>query len=374
MPFALDPSYDQLRAEAEAVAEAAVPFADEADESTTVNPEIRRLLQESGLCALMVPAAFGGRDETIDPVAVCLVREVFSGSCAHLDALFALQGIGSFAISRAGSEEQRRRWLPAIGKLDALAALALTEPHVGSDLKNISTRLEAEGDELVLAGAKSFISNGGAAAFYTTLAREGDGYSLVLVPADAAGLSVSPSPDLLSPHVIGELAFDGVRLPASERIGARGEGFDNVLATLAMFRVSVAGAAVGVAQAAVEEANRHAQTRMQSGRPLARRGAVGQMLADSWTDLEMARLITYRAAERAKADPSEALIDSSMAKLAATEAAGRIVDRSVQTMGRFGLIHGSRIERLYRKARIMRITEGSSEVLRQQIARARSDA
>ena len=348
----------------------AEPFADEADSVSTVHPEMHRILRDSGLCEYVVPAPYGGRQETVDPVAVCVIREVLMATSSHLDSLFALQGIGSYAITRAGSDEQKQEWLPAVGRLEVLAALALTEPHAGSDLKSLTTTLEHVDGELRVSGEKSFISNGGAAAFYTTLAREGDGHSLVLVPADAPGVSVEATPELIAPHILGEVTFDDVLLPESARLGQAGRGFDSVFATLAVFRVSVAGAAIGLASAALDEANRHARSRQQFGRPLARLGAVAEMLADSWTDLEAARLLTYRAAEHAREDPAAALTQSSMAKLAASEAAGRIVDRSVQIMGRFGLVRGSKIERLYRQARPMRIYEGSSEVLRLQLARA----
>jgi len=192
---------------------------------------------------------------------------------------------------------------------------------------------------------------------------------MVLVPADAEGVSISAAPELIAPHVLGDLHFDNVLLPHSARLGAAGKGLDLVMATLAVFRVSVAGAAIGLAQTALEEAVRHTRTRIQFGRPLARLGPVAQMLADSWTEIEMARLLTYRAAAMAKDDPAATLQHSSMAKLAASEAASKVVDRCVQVMGRFGLVRGSKIEKLYRQARPMRIYEGSSEVLRLGIAR-----
>ncbi len=169
--------------------------------------------------------------------------------------------------------------------------------------------------------------------------------------------------------MLGEVQFDQVRLPASARLGVKGQGLPLVLATLGVFRVSVAGAAVGLAQAALEEAVRHTRSRIQFGRPLARLGPVAQMLADCWTEVEMARLLTYRAAYMAIDDPAASLHHSSMAKLAASEIASRVVDRCVQVMGRFGLIRGSKIEKLYRQARPMRIYEGASEVLRLGIAR-----
>jgi acyl-CoA dehydrogenase len=165
------------------------------------------------------------------------------------------------------------------------------------------------------------------------------------------------------------VSFTEVLLPRTARLGQRGEGLALVLATLAVFRVSVAGASIGLAQAALEEATRHARSRVQFGRPLARLGPVAQLLADSWTEIEMARLLTYRAAQMAQTDPGATIEHSSMAKLAASETAGRVVDRCVQVMGRFGLIRNSKIERLYRQARPMRLYEGASEVLRLGIAR-----
>jgi acyl-CoA dehydrogenase len=182
-------------------------------------------------------------------------------------------------------------------------------------------------------------------------------------------VSVSPTPELIAPHVLGDVHFDQVRLPSSARLGTAGSGLDAVLATLAVFRVSVAGAAVGLAQAAVEEATRHCRERKQFGRPLIRLGPVAALLADSASEVEAARLLTYRAAARAAQNPAAALPESSMAKLFATEAAGRVVDRCVQAMGRWGLVHDSKIERLYRQARPMRIYEGASEVLRLGVAR-----
>jgi acyl-CoA dehydrogenase len=292
---------------------------------------------------------------------------------AHADSIFALQGIGSYAITVAGSESQRSRYLPGVAKADHLAALALTEQEAGSDLKSIVTELIPDKNGLILRGGKSFISNAGSAAYYLVFAREEAGFSMVLVPADAKGVSSTPSPELIAPHVLGEVTFDDVELPTDARLGQPGDGFDLVLATLGVFRVSVAGAAVGLAQAALDEASRHVHARVQFGKPLARLGQVAAMLADSWTEIEMARLLTYRAAHLAIDDPAASLHHSSMAKLAASEMASRVVDRCVQMMGRFGLVKGSKIERLYRQARPMRVYEGSSEVLRQAIARKLGD-
>ena len=370
--------YKDVQAEARAVGEQVAPFAVEADECSEIHPPTLAILRASRLSELMVPSAYGGRFEQVDPLAVCVAREACMKASAHLDALLALQGIGSYAIALGGSETQRRSWLPRVASGESLAALALTEPEAGSDLKAITTTLRpagTRGDGFVLSGRKSFISNAPVADFFTTLVREPapeggeeDQYSVVIVPADSPGVQILPSPEIIAPHVLGEVDFADVALTSDHRLGAPGRGFAHVLATLSVFRSSVAGAAVGLMEGALEIAARHAAERHQFGRPLVRLGAVANLLADSWADLESSRLLAYSAADRARLDPATTLDYSSMAKLVATEAAGRVVDRCVQVMGRWGLIKGSRIEQYYRQARPMRIYEGASEVLRMGIA------
>jgi acyl-CoA dehydrogenase len=298
-----------------------------------------------------------------------VVREALCFESAHLDSIFAMQGIGSFPLSTGASEAVRKEWLPKIASLEAVGALALTEPDVGSDLRAVSTTVTEQDGELVVDGHKSFITNAGDASFYSVLAREGDGHSLVLVPADAPGITITHPHQIIAPHVLGDVVFDNVRVPLDHRLGEPGKGFKLMLATLATFRVSVAGAAVGLAQAALEEAIGHATSRHQFGKPLAELGPVPSKLAESWIDIEMARAMTYRAAAAAARDPLAALHLSSMAKVGASEMAGRVVDRCVQVMGRFGIVRGSKIERLYRDARPMRIYEGSTEVILDSLAK-----
>ncbi|WP_296388739.1 acyl-CoA dehydrogenase family protein [Pseudonocardia sp.] len=357
-----------MQDEARALGAAVADIAAEADAMSAIHPGVRQALRDSGLAGLMVPAAYGGRADQVDPLAVCLVREELMKASSHLDSMFALQGIGSYAITVGGTDEQKRDWLPRVASLDTLAGLALTEENAGSDLKNVATTVVDKGGELVVTGEKTFISNAGAADFYVTLAAEDAGLSLVLVPADAPGVRTRPSPELIAPHVLGDVTFGGVVLPPEARLGAPGKAMGLVLSTLAVFRVSVAGAAVGLATGALEEAARHARTREQFGRPLLKHGPVAQLLADSWNDVEMARLLTHDAAAFAREDARAALNRSSMAKVAATEAASRVVDRCVQVMGRWGLIANSPIERYYRQARPMRVYEGASEVLKLGIA------
>lgn len=343
--------------------------ADEADEADHVHPVVRARLADSGLVRTLVPSGYGGDGDGPDALAVTLVREQLASVSSHLDSLFAMQGIGSFALTRAGTPGMRAAWLPRVASLDAVAALALTEPHVGSDLKALSTTVRVDGDELVVDGRKSFITNAGDADYYLVLGREEDGYSLVLVPAATVGLRVDHPHQVMAPHVLGDVTLDQVRVPLDHRVGDVGRGFRHVLDTLATYRVSVAGAAVGTAQAALDEAVRHCTGREGYGAPLIRVGAVGQALALSWTEIEMARSFTYDVARQAALDPGAALARSSMAKVAATETASRVVDRCVQVMGRFGLLRGSTIERLYRAARPMRVYEGATEVLLDSLAR-----
>lgn len=367
-------TYADVRVEARFLADRVEAEMSEADYDNVFDERVAAALRESRLCEVAIPAEFGGRAERVDPVAVCVVREAFMSRSAHLDAMFSMQGIGSHAMSAAGSASVRESWLPGIGRLDVIPALGLTEPSVGSDLKAITTRVTEQDGRLVLEGEKSYISNAGAAHVYTVLAREADGYSLVVVPAETEGLTGTSGPDLLAPAVIGSLSFDGVNLPLDARVGLPGEAFDLVLSTLSVYRVSMAAAAVGLAQGVLEEAVTHAQQRVAFGRPLSRNGVVAQMIAECWTELEMSRLLTYRAAELARDNPGGSTLHfSSMAKMGATEMAARVVDRSMQMMGRFCLENDRRVARMYRHVRPMRIAEGSSEILRLGIARAYCD-
>jgi acyl-CoA dehydrogenase len=373
MRFELDEKHLTVQQHAREFAESIAHLAPEADEMSDVHPELLERIRESGLSQLMVAGQYGGVDEQLDPMSICLVREALMASCCQADSLFAMQGIGSYAISIGGSEDQRRHWLPKIASAECLPAFALTEPESGSDLRSITSEIIEEGDEFILSGEKSFITNAGTASYFIVFARDGSGYSMIIVPADAEGIQVTPTPEIIAPHIMGEVSFDRVRVSRDARLGAGGDGLDFVLATLGIFRVSVAGAAVGLAQAALEEAVRHTSTRIQFGKPLNRLGQVAEKLADCWTEIEMARLIPYRAAYLASNDPLASVHYSSMAKLGASETAGRVVDRCVQVMGRFGLVRGSKIERLYRQARPMRIYEGASEVLRHSIAKKLSE-
>lgn len=363
-----------VQAQARALGAIVAPWAFEADECSVIHEPTREALRASELARIMVPAAHGGLREAVDPFLVCLVREALMPASCHLDSMFALQGIGSYAITLAGSPEQRERWLPRVATLESLAAMALTEDGAGSDLRGVTTTVTDKGDRLVLNGRKTFISNAGFSDFFLVLAKETgplgeEGLTFVLVPADTPGITVTPGSEISAPHVLGDVEFSDVEVGVDARLGAPGGGMTLVLGTLTVFRVSVAGAAVGLAQAALDIAAAHAATREQFGRPLVKLGPVAQLLAESWTEVEMTRLLTYRAADAARRQGSAALTQCTMAKVAATEAAGRVVDRCVQVMGRWGVVRHSPIERYYRQARPMRLYEGASEVLKLGLAR-----
>lgn len=374
--YGLD-GYDDIQAQARAVVESLAPRDREPRAGEGLTDTQVKAFRASGLSRHAVPGRFGGITETVDPVAVCVIREELMYGSSPLDAMFALQGIGSYALTLGGDPELQRYWLPRIASGEALAAMALTEPGAGSDLKAATTTIRVEGDELRIDGLKSFISHAEVADVITVFGKEEGGWSLVAVPADTPGLSIRPGPSLIAPHDVADVVLDGVRVPVSHRIGAPGKAFDLVLATLTVFRASVAGSAVGLAQAALDEAVRHCRDREQFGRPLYKLGPVAGLLADSGADVEMSRLLAYRAATRAReaaesgdgARAAESLDYSSMAKLAATEAACRVVDRCVQAMGRFGLVADSRIGQIYLLQRPLRIYEGASEVLRLGVAR-----
>ena len=189
MNFNLDEKYLTIQARALELAREIEPMAVEADASNVVHQGVLEALKASGLSRLMVAAEYGGTYETIDPLAICVVREAMMATSSHLDSLFALQGIGSYAITVAGSQQQREQWLPKVAATEALGALALTEDNSGSDLKSVSTEVKETADGLVLNGSKAYISNAGAAAYYIVFAKEDSGFSTVLVPADSDGVS-----------------------------------------------------------------------------------------------------------------------------------------------------------------------------------------
>lgn len=313
-------------------------------------------------------------DPTLDTRSLCLIREALAYSSALADLAFVMQGLGTYAISQAAPDHVREFWLSRAATGKAIAAFALTEPEAGSDVAAIQTTATRNGDTYVIEGRKRFISNAGIADFYTVFAKTGmrdDGrpeLSAFVVGAKMQGFGVVQRIPLLSPHPIGEIAFDNCRVPAEDRVGKEGDGFRLAMATLDTFRASVGAAACGMARRALDEAVRYASERRQFGRLLAEHQLIQAMLADMITELDAARLLVYRAAYSRDAAGGRVTREASEAKLFATEAAGRIIDSAVQIHGGAGLIAGSVVERLYRDVRALRIYEGTSEIQKLVIA------
>jgi acyl-CoA dehydrogenase len=285
-----------------------------------------------------------------------------------------MQGLGSGAISLFGTVEQKREWLPRVAGGEAIAAFAMTEPECGSDAANIATSAMKDGNEWVLVGEKTYISNGGIANFYVTFARTGEGegargLSAFIVPAEAPGLSVVERIEVIAPHPLARLKYENVRIPANAIIGEPGEGFRIGMETLNLFRVTVGAAALGFARRALEEAIRFATSRRLGNGKLADNPVTQAKLADMALAVDASALLIYRAAWQQDVGGTDNRRAAAMAKLHATEAAQQVIDAAVQMHGGAGVTRGVKVEELYRDIRALRIYEGASEVQRQIIAR-----
>lgn len=325
--------------------------------------------EESDEAALAMTAALGQGGlldacVDLDVVGICVVREIVAQASGLADSMAALQGLGYGPLALYGSEAQRGAWREKVRRGEAIAAIGITEPEAGSDVGAIATTATRDGDHWVLRGTKRFITNAGIADFYCVIARTGGpgpkGLSAFLVPK--AQVRLVERIHLVAPHPCGELALEDARLPADALIGAEGEGFKVAMRTLDHFRTTVGAAAVGMATRALKEAVARANARQQFGSAIGKFQQIGALLADSWTELLAARLLVYRAATAHAAHDPQAGLYSSAAKMYATEAAQRIIDRAVQIHGGEGVRQGSVVERLYREIRALRIYEGTTEI------------
>lgn len=313
--------------------------------------------------------------EAIDLRTLCLIRETLARHDGLADFAFAMQGLGMGAVSLFGTPEQRR-WLERTRAGAAISAFALTEPGAGSDVAQTATTARRDGEDWVLDGEKTYISNGGIADVYVILARSGEapgarGLSAFLMPADTPGLSIAERIEVIAPHPLARLRLDGVRLPAGALIGEAGAGFKVVMAVLDLFRATVGAAALGFARRALDEALARVHRPRPGGGRLIDHQIVEGNLADMALEIDAAALLIYRAAwTRDVLRPARITREAAMAKLYATEAAQRVIDTAVQLHGGDGVRHGETVERLYREIRALRIYEGASDVQRIIIARA----
>jgi acyl-CoA dehydrogenase len=363
----LSEQHRALQAQAREVFRSIEPDATHVDDQT-----LARKVAALGFYPYLVPAAYGGALEKVDVTSICVLREELAYRNAAADSVFAVQGLGSHPLVLAGSETQKSELLPKLSRGEALFAFALTEPEAGSDVAALSTKAVRDGDFYVLNGDKRFISNAGVATHYSVFARTSDGpkrLSAFLVPAATNGFRVSAKMELLGDHPIGELEFRGCRIPVSARLGDEGGGMKLALSTLDVFRSTVGAAAVGMARRALDEALAYSSKRRQFGAPLSELTAVQMLLADSAVDIEAARLLVHHAAATKDSGQARITYEAAVAKLFATEAAQRVIDRCLQVHGGNGVVKGFAVERLYRDIRALRIYEGASDVQRLVIAR-----
>ncbi|KAB8059196.1 acyl-CoA dehydrogenase family protein [Janthinobacterium violaceinigrum] len=314
-----------------------------------------------------------GIDGQIDTRAICLMRETLARHNGLADFAFAMQGLGSGAIGLFGSVQNKARYLPDVASGKRIAAFALSEPQAGSDVAAMACAARRDGDEYVLDGEKTWISNGGIADFYVVFARTGEapgarGISAFIVDADNPGLEIAERIAVIAPHPLARLRFKHCRVPVSQRLGEAGQGFKVAMATLDVFRTSVAAAALGFARRAFDEALRHATKRQMFGQTLADFQLTQAKLAQMATGIDACALLTYRAAWQ-RDQGRKVTKEAAMAKLTATETAQQVIDAAVQMFGGMGVVSDHPVERLYREIRALRIYEGASEVQQLIIAR-----
>jgi acyl-CoA dehydrogenase len=332
-----------------------------------------RLLGEAGWLKACVPAAYGGLTDRLDVRTLCLAREILARHSGLADFAFAMQGLGSGAISLYGTPELKAAYLPKTAEGRRIGAFALSEPEGGSDVAALRLTARRDGDHFVLDGRKSWISNAGIADHYVVFARTGEapgakGLSAFVVEAQTPGLRVAERIEVIAPHPLGTLAFDRCRVPASHLLGKPGDGFKIALATLDIFRSTVGAAALGFARRALDEAVARVESREAFGQKLAAFQATQMRVADMATEIDAAALLVYRAAWTRDCVAERVTREAAMAKLYATEAAQRVVDSAVQLWGGLGVTRGVAVERLYREVRSLRIYEGTSEIQKLVIA------
>jgi acyl-CoA dehydrogenase len=371
-PF-FDDKHRQLARELEAWASANVPHSHGAD----VDAECRalvRLLGDGGWLAHAVGGTtYGGAAEAIDTRAICLIRETLARHSGIADFAFAMQGLGSGAITLAGTPAQRAAYLPRVARGDAIAAFALSEPEAGSDVAAMQCAARADGDSYVLDGEKTWISNGGIADVYVVFARTGEapgarGISAFIVEAGTPGFDVAERIEVIAPHPLARLRFSNCRIPVAQRIGEAGEGFKIAMRTLDVFRTSVAAAALGFGRRALDEAMKRATTRKMFNQMLADFQLTQAKLAQMATTIDSAALLTYRAAWQRDLGRNVTR-EAAMAKMVATEGAQQVIDAALQMWGGLGVVSEQPVERLYREIRALRIYEGATEVQQLIIAR-----
>ena len=333
-----------------------------------------RLLGQGGwLRHAVAGTAYGGASEVLDTRSLCLIRETLGRHSGLADFAFAMQGLGSGAISIDGTDAQKQRYLTRVAQGEAIAAFALSEPDAGSDVAAMACEARVEADTVVLNGEKTWISNGGIADFYVVFARSGEapgsrGISAFIVDADTPGFEIAERINVIAPHPLARLRFTNCRIPLTQRVGEAGQGFKVAMRILDVFRTSVAAASLGFARRAMDEALQRATTRKMFKGVLADFQLTQAKLAQMATTIDSAALLTYRAAWQ-RDQGRNVTREAAMAKMVATEGAQQVIDAAVQIWGGLGVVSEQAVERLYREIRSLRIYEGATEVQQLIIAR-----
>ena len=371
-PF-FEPRHVQMQRELDAWAREHISQDAHAD----VDGECRALVAALGdggwLAHAVAGTAYGGTSEVLDTRALCLMRETLARHSGLADFAFAMQGLGSGAISLHGTPAQKDRYLNAVSRGTAIAAFALSEPEAGSDVAAMGCEARIDGEHAVLNGEKTWISNGGIADFYVVFARTGEaegarGISAFIVDDGTPGFEIAERIDVIAPHPLARLEFHECRIPLSQRIGDGGQGFKIAMRTLDVFRTSVAAAALGMARRALDEALQRATTRRMFKQRLADFQLTQSKLAQMATTIDSAALLTYRAAWM-RDQGHNVTREAAMAKMTATEGAQQVIDAALQMFGGRGVVSEQPVERLYREIRALRIYEGATEVQQLIIAR-----
>jgi len=328
-------------------------------------------MAEADIFKLILPEDLGGQG--VRALPICLAREAIAGVYGPADVTLAMQGLGSYPIYLAGSNEQKKKFLPKIGDGSLLTTYALTEPEAGSDVKSLKTEARETADGFILNGLKRFISNGQAAGIAVVFARtpmadNPRAMSAFVVEKDRPGFTVHRRLKLMAPHDSTELKFENCLVPRENLLGEVGQGFSIAMSTLEVFRMTVGGAAVGIGQAALEASVNYAKKRVQFNTPISKFQSTQFKLAEMATELDAARALVYRAAILKDQGLPNVSRQSAMAKWYATEAAYRICDQAVQIHGGIGVLQGSLVERLFREIRALRIYEGTTEIQKLIIA------
>ena len=332
-----------------------------------------RELGSAGWLRRAVVSPYGGIGDRLDVRSLCIIRETLASYSGIADFVFALQGLGTGPITLFGSDDLKQRYLPRVASGDAIAAFAISEADAGSDVGAMRTTARRDGGSYVIDGEKSWISNAGIADFYVVFCRlepaEDGKYIAIAVDAATAGLTVTARGDIIAPHSIGTLLFEGCRVPATQVVGAPGKGMSVALGTLDVFRPTVGAAALGFARRALDEALPHVTKRHVFGAPLSDMQLTQARVAAMATDIDASALLVYRAAWLHDCGSRRVTGEAAMAKWFVTEAAQRTVDSAVQLLGGRGVVAGATVERLYREVRALRIYEGTSEIQQLVIAR-----